>query len=342
MPIDIEVTNAYSQGGSPLTITAIANVKISSENRILPNAIERFQGRNIEEIRRVAKESLEGHIRGVLAQMTPEEVNEDRLKFTKELVSEASEDLDRLGLELDTLKVQSVSDDVQYLDSIGRERLANVISNAEIAESSAKADAEEKEAEATRRGQVAIENAESLINDSANDLRQFKADLEATAKSEEERAEQQAIEARAIAEQDLQELRAKLETLRLQSDLVLPAIAERKASEMNARAEASQIAADGAAMAEVLSMLSESWISAGKDAKDIFLIQQLEQVLSTVIKQVKELEIGEVTLLDSGNGQALPTHIATLPAAVAAVLKELKTTTGIDVTGILANNREVI
>jgi flotillin len=339
MPIDIEVANAYSQGGIPLTIAAIANVKVSSKKRILPNAIERFQGRNIGEIRRVAKESLEGHIRGVLAQMTPEEVNEDRLKFTKELIAEASEDLDRLGLELDTLKVQSVSDDVEYLDSIGRERLANVIANAKIAESVSQADAEEKEAEANRRGEVAKENAESLINDSANDLRQFQADLEAKARSEEERAQQEAIAARALAEQELQELRAKLEKLRLQSERVLPAIAERKAAEMKARAEAAQIAADGEAMAEVLKMMSETWISAGDDAKDIFLIQQLEQILSTVIERVKELDIGEVTILDNGDGQALPAHIATLPATVASVLRELTATTGVDVTGILAERK---
>jgi len=340
MPIAIEVRNAYSQGGIPLTITAIANVKVSSRLSILPNAIERFQGRETQEIRRVAKESLEGHIRGVLAQMTPEEVNEDRLKFTKELVHEATEDLDRLGLELDTLKVQSVHDDIQYLDSIGRQRLANVISNAEIAESTAKADAEEKEAEATRLGQVATENAESSITDSANDLRQFTAELEARAKSEEERAEQQAIAARAVAEQELQRLRARLETLRLQAETVLPAAAERQVAEMKARAEAAEIAADGEAMAEVLKMLTEAWISAGDDAKDIFLIQQLEQVLATVIARVKALQIGEVTLLDDGSGEALPAHIAALPASVAAVLRELKATTGVDVTGILAANQE--
>jgi flotillin len=341
MPIDMEVANAYSKGGIPLTITAIANVKVSSDLTVLPNAIERFQGRDPGEIRQVAKESLEGHIRGVLSQMTPEEVNHDRLKFGKELLEEASEDLDRLGLELDTLKVQSVSDDVQYLDSIGRERLAKVISNAEIAESSAKADAEEKEAFANRTGMVAVEQAETSIMESENSLRQMKADLEALAKSEEERAEQGAITARAIAEQKLQSLRAKLEKLRLMSERILPAKAQKEAEEMNARTQAAQIAADGEAMAQVLQMMSEVWIEAGDDAKDIFLIQQLEQVLNTVIQRVKNVEVGEVTLLDNGSGNALPAHITSLPATVGAVLSELRQTTGVDVIGILSKQMEV-
>ncbi|MFT4621556.1 MAG: flotillin [Myxococcota bacterium] len=333
--IDLRVNNAYSKGGIPLQVHGIANVKVSSDPRIYNNAIERFLGRDTEEIRQVAKETLEGHLRGIIARMTPEEVNEDRLKFAQELVDEAGEDFERLGLTLDTLKVQSVSDDVSYLDSIGRERLANVLAEAEIAESTAKADAEEAQANANREGRVADERAETVIKQRENELRRAVADLEAKAKSEEERAEQQALTARAIAEQRLQEIRGRLEKIRLQSDVVLPAQAERKAAEMRARSEAAHIATDGEAMATVLQMMTDVWIDAGPDAKDIFLIQQLEKVLATVTDKVKGMQLGEVTLLDGGDGRALPSHIASLPAMVGAVLREFRDTTGVDVTGIL-------
>ena len=56
------------------------NIKITSEADLVGNAIERFMGRDIREIQRVGKETLEGHLRGVLATLTPEEVNEDRLE----------------------------------------------------------------------------------------------------------------------------------------------------------------------------------------------------------------------------------------------------------------------
>ncbi len=338
IPIEIRVTNAYSRGNIPLDVSAIANVKVSSDARIQGNAIERFLGRDPLEIKRVAKESLEGHLRGVLARMTPEEVNEDRLKFAQELVEEADEDFDRLGLHLDTLKVQSVSDDVAYLDSIGRERLANVLSDAEIAESTAKADAEQAQAEAAREGQVANERAEMIIRQKENELSRVKFELDAQARSEEERAEQAALAARARAEQELQKIRGRLENLRLTADVVLPADAQRRAAVMKARAEAAQIAADGEALAEVLQMMTETWLKAGSDAKDIFLIQQLETVLTTVTEQVRKLEIGEVTLLDGGQGTALPQHIAALPATVSAILREFKNTTGVDVTGIMSRD----
>ena len=92
MPIEIQITNAYAKGGIPLDVHAIANVKVSSAANNVGNAIERFLGQDPAEIRRVAKETLEGHLRGVLARMTPEEVNEDRLKFADELVHEAADE----------------------------------------------------------------------------------------------------------------------------------------------------------------------------------------------------------------------------------------------------------
>jgi len=336
IPIELHVNNAYSKGGIPLALHAIANVKVSSDPSLYNNAIERFLGRDPDEIRQVAKETLEGHLRGIIARMTPEEVNEDRLKFADELVDEAGEDFDRLGLTLDTLKVQSVSDDVSYLDSIGRERLANVLSTAEIAESTAKADAEEAQARHAREGEVANQQAETLIKQRENELRKRLAELEAQAKSEEEKAQQMSLAARARAEQALQQIRARLEHLRLSSDVVLPAEAHKRASEMRARADAAQIAADGEALAAVLDLLRLAWVKAGSDAKDIFLIQQLETVLSTVTERVRQLQIGQVTLLDSGDGRALPQHMAAMPATVGAVLRELRDTTGVDVMGILS------
>ena len=72
MPVPVEVKNAYSKGGIPLHIQAIANVKVSSNPNVVGNAIERFLGRSRNEIKRVARETLEGNLRGVVADLTPE------------------------------------------------------------------------------------------------------------------------------------------------------------------------------------------------------------------------------------------------------------------------------
>ena len=89
-------------------------------------------------------------------------------------------------------------------------------------------------------------------------------------------------------------------------------------------------------------MMTTAWLNAGEDAKDIFLIQQLEEVLKTVVARVKGLQVHEVTLIDGGDGQALPRHVASFPAMVRQVLEELHASTGVDVTGILAGTNETL
>jgi flotillin len=197
--VPMGVNGAYSEGGIPLNLQAVANIKVSSDPRFYGNAIERFLGRGRAEIGRVAKETLEGHLRGVLATMTPEEVNEDRLKFANQLFNEAGDDLEKLGLHLDTLKIQHVTDDSNYLESIGRSIIAEILRDAEVAESDAVRASEESEAAARAQGDVARSRAQAEIQRKQNALRQIKAELEATAASEEERATAAAAEARATA-----------------------------------------------------------------------------------------------------------------------------------------------
>jgi flotillin len=338
IPIDIQVKNAYSKGGIPLDVHAVANIKVSSESDHVGNAIERFLGRDPREIQRVGKESLEGHLRGVLANLTPEEVNEDRLKFAQMLMDEADEDFDKLGLALDTLKIQNVADDVNYLESLGRQRIAEVIRDAEIAESNAVSEAKQIEAVAKKSAEVAVQKAQTEIIDKENSLRQLRADLEAKVRSVEEEAKAAAEEARAHAEAELQEIRGRLEALRLQADTILPSEFARQAAEFKAEGAAALIEERGKAMADVLSMMTKAWVRAGKDAKDIFLIHQIEEIMNTVIEQMQHLKIDEVSLIDGGDGQALPKHIASYPATVRQILQELHTTTGVDVTGILGQN----
>ena len=85
MEVEVSCRNAFCRGGVRLNVDAIANVKISSEPRIVRNAIERFLGQDRHEVLEVAKNTLEGHLRSVLANLTPEEVNQDTQTFEKEL-----------------------------------------------------------------------------------------------------------------------------------------------------------------------------------------------------------------------------------------------------------------
>jgi flotillin len=88
------------------------------------------------------------------------EVNQDREKFAGELLHEADNDLARLGLELDTLKIQHVSDDKGYLDSIGRRQTAELLKKSRIAEAENHALAAENAAENFQNQEIAKIDAE--------------------------------------------------------------------------------------------------------------------------------------------------------------------------------------
>jgi len=336
IPIDVQVQGAYTRVGIPLRVRAIALVKISSNPKVIMNAVERFLGRGIEDVQSVAKETLEGNLRGVLATLTPEEVNQDRLKFAESLSQEVEHDLAKLGLHLDVLKIQHVTDDANYLASIGRGQIAQVVKEAEIAESNARNEAAKEVAAAEMRAKVAEAEAERLIAQRRNDVRRIAAELEAEAKSIEGRAEAAGLAAHATAMQALEAVRRDLEALRLQSDVVVPAEIQREAAAMAAAGAAAPTAENGRATAESLALVADAWTKAGASAQDMFLINKIEEIARIVVDAVQRIKLGPVHLIDSGDGQALPRFAAAYPNAVAEVLRSLCATTGVDITALLA------
>ncbi|MEM6954316.1 MAG: SPFH domain-containing protein [Myxococcota bacterium] len=335
LPIDIVVQNAYSLGNIPLQIHAIANVKIHSHPDHIGNAIERFLGRSVFEIQTVAQQTLEGAVREVIATLTPEQVNEDRLGFANSLSAAALDDLNKLGLQLDTLKIQTVSDDTGYLDSLGRPRIAGALRDAENAENVAQQEITRAVAQSTQRAEVARALAETQILEKQNELRRVKAELEGSAQAVEREAVAAAQAARAEAERALQEVRSRLEEKRLQADVVLPAQARRQARAILAVGEAAPTAENGAAAVKVLDLMGEAWKSMGPKAREIYVIQHLEQIVGTVVAQLQDVEVDEVTVLDQGDGSGMASYAATYPRMVASVMRSLAESTGVDIPKIL-------
>ena len=167
----------------------------------------------------------------MLATLTPEEVNEDRLKFADSLAAEVEHDLAKLGLHLDVLKIQHVTDDANYLESIGRQQIAHVVRDAEIAESNARNEAAKEAAGAEMRAKVAEADAERAVVQKQNELRQIAAELEGEAKTAEERAEQARRRRRAPPpSRRCRRVRRELEPVRLQAEVVVPSEINREAA----------------------------------------------------------------------------------------------------------------
>jgi flotillin len=338
--VEVSVSNAYSKGGIPLSVHAIANVKLSSDTTHIRNAVERFLGMTPEQIADVARQTLEGVLREVLAQLTPEEVNEDRLKFAESLKANAQDDFDKLGLELDVLKVQHVADEQQYLQNLGRARIAMMIRDAQNAENEANQKIAEEQAAARQRAESAQKKSEASVLQKRNMLRGELAKMEAQAKSIENEAAIAAETARATAEQELQRLRSELEKLRLECDVVLPAEAARLGQEARARGEAAPLVENGKAAALALQSVAAEWKAAGKSGREVYLLQQLRSFVEAAVARVAQTQVDELQIVDGGDGQAYAAFVANFPAAVARVMAETARAVGVDIRSLLGGREE--
>lgn len=323
--IELKVSNAYSKGGIPLSVEGIANIKIAGEEPIIHNAIERLLGKTTQEIEQIARETLEGNLRGVLASLTPQQVNEDKMAFARSLLEEASEDLEKLGLTLDNLQIQNIWDEVSYLDSIGRKQQAELQRDARIAEAQNRAESVVKTAENDRNtalkrleSETAIiqSKAEQRIQDALTKREALIAEAESLVESDIARTE---------AEVGVQQARIKQVEQQLQADIIAPAEAGCKRLLSEARGNAAQIIEAGKARAEGIRELAKSWAASGANAREVFLFQKLDVLLKTMVSTVPTVEVQNVTIVDTKEGN--------LATQLIAFSEQLRQTTGLDLPG---------
>jgi flotillin len=303
IPVDIEVRHAFSKGGIPLNVQGIAHVKLPGAEPRLSNAIERFLGRSRAEIAQVARETLEGNVRGVLAQLTPEQVNEDKIAFANTLLEEAEHDFMRMGLVLDTLKIQNVTDDTNYLNSIGRIRGASIRCDASISEAKAKSEAAMQKADNWCASELAKIRANLAIAVKDSERRIADAVSGREAKIKEAEGQVAADIARIAEDIKRQTERAAQVEHQLDADVVQPWTAEYKKMVEEARADAARIIERGRAEAEALKRLVHEYAAAGPAAREVLVLQQLMPMLSAISGAERKVKIREWTVLGEEGGE---------------------------------------
>lgn len=327
MIIDVAVENAYSLGGIPLTVQGVANVKIAGHDPVLGNAVERLLGKSRDQASKIAKEVLEGNLRGVLSRLTPEEVNEDKLAFAEQLLEEAEHDLSRLGLVLDTMKIQAVHDDRGYLDSLGRKSSAEIVKTARVAEANAKAEAIINDAHNRQRARLRELEADERIARAKAERRVADAETKATAMIAEEVGQVDAQVARANAAVEAEEARVEQVRLRLEADVIEPARANMEAGISAAEGKASLILEEGRATVRVLEEQIKVWQASGDHARDIFLMHKLHAIMGSMVKTIGTVKVDRLTMLPEGSSGTA--------GSAARLVEELKSSIGVDVPRLL-------
>lgn len=312
MQVGLEV-KAQAGGGTmiPILVTGVANVKVSSEPDIRGNAVERFLNQPQVEMQRVARETLEGGLRAVIGKMTPEEIVEDRDKFVTTVMNEVTDDFRKLGLIIDSVNIQNVHDDDQYLESIARKASAEVRAQARQYEAQRKAEADIKEAEAdseARQAQAGREaeaktaealsrqkseqarlSADKAIAEADNDLRIRKAELARES---------------ALKEAERNKAAAESERQRLEATEVAQALADRDVAQAKAQGDAATIMEEGKARASAIEQIGQT-IQKHPDALKVMLVEMMPSVVQEMTKTISGVNLGDVTVIDGGSGNAI-------------------------------------
>jgi flotillin len=340
VPLEVQLPNAMSQGMIPLTVEGRATVKLAGRPEDgMDAAIERFLGKGPDAVSKTARQALEGAIRGIVATMTPEQANAERLDLARKASERAREDLQRLGIVLDFLQIQEISDEQGYLAAIGRRQNAAVQRDARIAEATADAEARKVAAEQQRLGRGAEIGSELQIVEQENGLAVKRADLEAGANQARERAGVAGDIARTEQKVVLEERRVQLSEKRQEAETLIPARAAREAEMLRAEGAAARILEDGRATAAAVELMKAQWQKG--ENRDLFLIRLMPELLDQVTRVVSEnLRIDKLTILDGGDGEGLPTYVKNLTKSAVTLLEQVKNATGVDLAKLAESKRE--
>ena len=289
IPLDID--NAISSQGVPVTVKSVAVVKVKSDNESIYSAVEQFfRGATEKTASEIATQSsyvLVGKLREIIAKMTVEEIYQDKDKFSSEVQENAGISLAEMGLEIKAFTVMSIDDVNGYLIALGRKRISEVKRDAQIAEADAERETVVKTAEATRLGSEAKLRAETQVAEATKEkelkVQSYRREQEAAKavadnayQIEENKVKKEVTETELqvellrrqreteLAEQEAKRMERELEaTINKQADAERYrkerlAEAKKYEHEANAEAEAMAIKLDGQARAEAIRLQGQA------------------------------------------------------------------------------------
>lgn len=221
LTVPLATSRAYTVQGVPVSVKAVANVKIKGDDDSMRAAAERFLGMKPEEFHKLVFQTLEGHLRAILGTLTVEEINNDRQSFAQKLTTEAAGDLEKMGIGLDALTIQEISDEEGYLDALGKRRTAEVQRDAEIGQAEALRDSKIKAALAMQEGEKVRLGSEAEIASSTRETEVRRAQFQAEIKREQATAEQSGPLAEAKARQEVVAQEVRVEKIRTQEQIAV-------------------------------------------------------------------------------------------------------------------------
>lgn len=321
--IHIPLKGALSHQNIRVNVPSTFTVAIGLVSELMNNAAIRLLDLDHKGIESMATEIIIGQLRLTVASLRIEEINQDRERFLDSIKKNIEPELHKIGLTLLNVNITDITDESEYIDSIGKKASATAVNQAkvDVAEQEKQGDIGKSLAEKDRRVSVASYNAEAVKGE--NESKAQVALTNAILAEKEAEASQRSEIAKQNAEAEIQKARALAQTEFLEADQIVPQEIKKKKIKIEADAEAQrkvliakgeaeailsirQAEAEGIqklldAKAKGYKQLVEACSDDAKSASTMLLIEKLEEIVKLQVEAIKNIKIDKITVWDSGN-----------------------------------------
>ncbi|MDP6870362.1 MAG: SPFH domain-containing protein [Candidatus Poseidoniaceae archaeon] len=263
MTISIPLNNALSLQNIRINVPSTFTVGVSTDPLIMNNAAERLLHLTPVQIEEMASEIIFGQLRLTVASLTIEQINQDRDNFFELIRDNVGAELNKLGLNLINVNITDITDESNYIDSIGQKAAATAVNKAlvdvaiaerdgaigkasadrdkdiQVAENMAESEKGKKAAQADQR--IFVQDQEATAVQGENISRAQIAEYNAGLAEKEAEALRRAEVARKNAEADIERAQYELESERLRAEEISREEVAKQQIEIAAEAEAERL-----------------------------------------------------------------------------------------------------
>jgi flotillin len=145
----------YTRQGVAVTVEAVAQIKVKSDPESILTASEQFLTKPAQEREALIRLVMEGHLRGIIGQLTVEEIVKQPEMVADRMRSTCADDMNKMGLEVISFTIKEVRDKNEYITNMGRPDIARIKRDADVASAEADRDTAIKRANALRESAIA-------------------------------------------------------------------------------------------------------------------------------------------------------------------------------------------
>lgn len=322
--IHIPLRGALSRQNIRINVPSTFTVALGVTADVMNNAAIRLLDLDHKGIESMATEIIIGQMRLTVASLSIEEINQDRERFLYAIRENIEPELHKIGLTLINVNITDITDEGEYIDSIGKKASSMAVNQAkvDVAEQEKRGDIGKALAERERRITVAAFHAEAVKGE--NDSKAQIALTNAILTEQEAEALRRGKVAEQIAQAEIQKSRALAQQQLLEAEKIIPQQIEKRKREIEAETEAQSkiLIAKGEAEAILLIRQAEAegieklldakargyqklMEACGNDPKSVstmLMIEKMEKLVEMQVEAISNIKFDKITVWDGGEG----------------------------------------